>query len=123
MWRKGAFELKGGLGMRRYMRVRHKRNRDGMFQYLSRIRRALTKSDRWDLIVMDSKITPTPFILGIGKATHYFTEECYNSHRAIIDTIISKVNYLELVTVQSCDIKRIWFEDAEQLIIELKEGC
>ena len=110
-----------------YRRFQHKETKYGIFSepdLLTDLNNKVTceEFNLWEELNED--LTPTERVprLVLSNAKHYFTNDFWNKHNRILEKIkslVSVIDDLEYLEVKPEEIKRSYFEDDQQVIIEL----
>ena len=75
----------------------------------------------WKILYCD--LEPTEFMEELKniKVSHYFTQEFWEEHKTILERIknlVGIVENLEYLEVEPYEIKKIWFKDSQQVILQ-----
>ena len=110
-----------------YRRFQHKETKYGIFSeptLLDDFRSKVTPEEvkLWEDLNKD--LIPTKRVpkLILSNAKHFFTDDFWSKHSHILEKIKSLVNViddLEYLEIKPEEIKRSYFEDDQQVIIEL----
>ena len=110
-----------------YRRFQHKETKYGIFSeptLLDDIRNKVTPEEvkLWEELNKDLIPTERMPRLMLSNAKHFFTNDFWNKHNNILEKIkslVSVIDDLEYLEVKPEEIKRNYFEDEQQVIIEL----
>ena len=110
-----------------YRRIRDKNTKVGMFHSygLDDYRNNTSDNNNAEILAMDEGHRVTSWVDGAEEhhATHYFKPRFYKKHKHILVTLVEDIEDFEMVTVCKNDIKKIYFEDENQILVELYENC